>query len=48
MQNIVMEDLPTPILDFQKRIATVNKKVHNLFPNTIDHWFHAHQWWVDA
>jgi peptide/nickel transport system substrate-binding protein len=48
MQNIVMEDLPTAILDFPKSIAVVNKRVHNFFPNAVSWTFNAHQWWVDS
>ncbi|HET7038146.1 MAG TPA: ABC transporter substrate-binding protein [Thermomicrobiaceae bacterium] len=47
-QNILMEDLPSAILFFPKRVAGVNKRVHNLYPNVIDVFFDAHQWWVDA
>jgi peptide/nickel transport system substrate-binding protein len=48
MQNIVMDDLPSPIMDFPKGIYGVNKRVHNVFPNAVDLPFNAHQWWVDA
>jgi len=48
MQNLVLEDLPSPILDFPKQPAVVNARVHNLIPNAVDTTFNAHQWWVDA
>jgi peptide/nickel transport system substrate-binding protein len=48
MQNVVVDDLPSAIIDFPKSIAAVNTRVHNLFPNAIDDRFNAHQWWVDA
>ena len=48
MQNIVVEDLPSAIIDFPKSIAAYNKRVHNLFPNAVDDRWNAHLWWVDA
>ncbi|HLI52139.1 MAG TPA: ABC transporter substrate-binding protein [Thermomicrobiaceae bacterium] len=50
MQNILMDDLPSAILDFPKSTAAVNKRVHNVFPNAVDPDFHwnSYQWWVDA
>lgn len=48
MQNILQDELPSPVLDFPKAIAGVNKRVHNLWPNAVDTTFNAHQWWVDA
>ena len=48
MQNIVVDDLPSAIIDFPKSIAAYNKRVHNLFPNAVDDRWNAHLWWVDA
>ena len=48
MQNILMEDLPSAILDFPQAIAVVNKRVHNLFPNAVNVRINAHQWWVES
>jgi peptide/nickel transport system substrate-binding protein len=48
MQNLLMEDLPSAILDFPQAIAVVNKRVHNLFPNDVDDRYNAHQWWVES
>ncbi|HVB65573.1 MAG TPA: ABC transporter substrate-binding protein [Nitrolancea sp.] len=48
MQNIIVDDLPSAIIDFPKSIAAYNKRVHNLFPNAVDDRWNAHQWWVDA
>ena len=48
MQNLLMEDLPSPITDFPKGIYAVNKRCHNIFPNAVDFVFNAYQWWVDA
>lgn len=47
MQNILMEDVPSPILDFPKGITGVNVRVHNLFPNAVTYNINAHEWWVD-
>jgi peptide/nickel transport system substrate-binding protein len=46
MQNILMDDLPSFILDFPQTTAAVNKRVHNLFPNAINIRWNAHLWWV--
>lgn len=48
MQNILMDELPSPIIDFPKEIYGVNRRVHNLFPNAVDTVYNAHEWWVDA
>ncbi len=48
MQNILMDDLPSPITDFPKGIYVVNNRAHNIFPNAVDIPFNAHQWWVNA
>lgn len=48
MQNILVEDLPSAILDFPQAIAVVNKRVHNLFPNAVNVRINAHQWWVES
>jgi peptide/nickel transport system substrate-binding protein len=48
MQNIIVDDLPSAIIDFPKSIAAYNKRVHNLFPNAVDDRWNAHLWWVDA
>ncbi|MCM8749546.1 peptide-binding protein [Thermomicrobiaceae bacterium CFH 74404] len=48
MQNILMEDLPSAILDFPQALSVVNKRVHNLFPNDVDDRYNAHQWWVES
>ena len=47
MQNILLDDLPSAVLDFPKDVSAFNKRVHNVFPNDIDDRFNAHQWWVD-
>lgn len=47
MQNILMDELPSAILDFPRDIAGVSTRVHNLFPNDVDDRFNAHQWWID-
>ncbi len=48
MQNIIMDDIPSPITDFPKGIYSVNNRVHNVFPNAVDLPFNPEQWWVDA
>ncbi|HET9016971.1 MAG TPA: ABC transporter substrate-binding protein [Thermomicrobiaceae bacterium] len=48
LQNLVLEDLPSPILDFPRQPAAVNRRVHNLIPNAVRTTFNAHQWWVDG
>ncbi len=48
MQNIIVDDLPSAIIDFPKSIAAHNTRVHNLFPNAVDDRWNAHEWWVDA
>jgi peptide/nickel transport system substrate-binding protein len=47
MQNIVLDDLPSPILDFPQGIYGTNVRVHNLFPNAVSITINAHEWWVD-
>jgi peptide/nickel transport system substrate-binding protein len=47
MQNILMEDLPTVILDFPQGIQGVNVRCHNVFPNAVSLPINAHEWWVD-
>ncbi|HLI52446.1 MAG TPA: ABC transporter substrate-binding protein, partial [Thermomicrobiaceae bacterium] len=48
MENILMDDLPSVILDFPNRTWAVNKRVHNLYPNAVNFTFDSHKWWVDA
>ena len=47
MENLLMDDLPSMILDFPKATSAVNKRVHNLTPNAINVYWDAHLWWVD-
>ncbi len=50
MQNIILEDVPSAILDFPQGIVGVNTRVHNLFPTDVDYdtnSSNAHEWWVD-
>ncbi|MDP9372463.1 MAG: ABC transporter substrate-binding protein [Chloroflexota bacterium] len=47
MQNIVMDELPSLIIDFPEALTAVNKRVHNLKPNAINTRWNAHTWWVD-
>jgi peptide/nickel transport system substrate-binding protein len=47
MQNILMEDLPTVVLDFPQGIEGVNVRCHNIFPNAVSLPINAHEWWVD-
>ena len=46
-QNILLDELPTVMLDFPQGLAAVNKRVHNLKPNAINVRWNAHTWWVD-
>ncbi|HEX5506740.1 MAG TPA: ABC transporter substrate-binding protein [Thermomicrobiales bacterium] len=46
MQNLVMDDLPSLILDFPQGTAAVNKRVHNLDPNAINIRWNSYAWWV--
>lgn len=48
MQNLVLDDLPSAILDFPKSFAAHSRRIHNLFPNAVDDRWNAEQWWVDA
>ncbi|MEX2426295.1 MAG: ABC transporter substrate-binding protein, partial [Thermomicrobiaceae bacterium] len=48
MQNIVLEDLPSPILDFPQGIYGVNQRIRNIFPNDVDFTVNAHEWWVES
>jgi peptide/nickel transport system substrate-binding protein len=50
MQNIIMEDLPSVILDFPQGLIGVNVRVHNKFPGSPPgtEVINAHEWWVDA
>ncbi len=48
MQNIIVDDLPSAIIDFPKSIAAHNTRVHNLFPNAVDDRWNSQEWWVDA
>jgi peptide/nickel transport system substrate-binding protein len=47
MQNILMEDVPSVILDFPQGIYGVNQRCHNIFPNDVYFTANAHEWWVD-
>jgi peptide/nickel transport system substrate-binding protein len=52
LQNIVLEDLPVGPLVWKLSPAPVSKRVHNLFPNSIDagsggYGFNAKDWWID-
>lgn len=46
-QNIIMRDLPESILFFNRDIAGLSTRVHNVFPNGVNNAFNAHTWWVD-
>ena len=45
MQNRLLDDLPSPILDFPKSLAVANKRVRNLLPNAVDMSVNAYRWW---
>jgi peptide/nickel transport system substrate-binding protein len=47
MQNILLEDVPSVILDFPQGIYGVNQRCHNIFPNDVYFTINAHEWWVD-
>jgi peptide/nickel transport system substrate-binding protein len=47
MQNILLEDVPTVVLDFPQAIYGVNQRCHNIFPNDVYFTVNAHEWWVD-
>jgi peptide/nickel transport system substrate-binding protein len=47
MQNIILEDVPSVILDFPQGIYGVNQRCHNIFPNDVYFTVNAHEWWVD-
>ncbi len=47
MQNILLEDVPSVILDFPQGIYGVNQRCHNVFPNDVAFTVNAHEWWVD-
>ncbi len=46
-QNLLLEDLPAPILSFPQAIDGYSTRVHNLFPNSINARFNAETWWVE-
>ncbi len=47
MQDLILDDLPTVIIDFPQTTAAVNKRVHNLKPNPINIRWNVHTWWVE-
>jgi peptide/nickel transport system substrate-binding protein len=47
MQNILMEELPIAILDFQQLPTGVNNRVHNVYPSDISLYWNVHTWWVE-
>jgi peptide/nickel transport system substrate-binding protein len=52
MQNIILEELPVGPLVYKMSPAIINKRVHNLFPNSVDvgsggYGFNAETWWID-
>lgn len=46
-QNLLLEDLPMPVIDFPQGIIGVNQRVHNLFPNAVNIRFNSHLWWIE-
>jgi peptide/nickel transport system substrate-binding protein len=46
-QNVMLDDLPMPVIDFPQGIIGVNQRVHNLFPNAINIRFNSHLWWIE-
>lgn len=46
-QNLMLQDLPMPVIDFPQGIMGVNQRVHNLFPNAVNIRFNSHLWWVE-
>ncbi len=47
-QNVLLEDLPMPVLDFPQGIRGVNARAHNVFPNAVNRWFNLETWWIDS
>ncbi len=47
VQNILMDDLPSMMVDFPQALAAVNKRVHNLKPNAINVRWNVKDWWVE-
>jgi len=46
-QNKVLADLPIAILDFPRGISGLNKRVHNVFPNSVNQRFNPETWWIE-
>jgi peptide/nickel transport system substrate-binding protein len=44
MQNILLSDLPSAILDFPKAIAAVDIDVRNVHPSVVDDRYNAYLW----
>ncbi len=47
-QNTLLEDLPMAVTEFPRIIYGVTNRVHNLEPNSVNYWYNAHRWWIEA
>jgi peptide/nickel transport system substrate-binding protein len=47
-QNLMLDDLPMPIIDFPRAIYGVNQRVHNFIPNYVNSRFNPEHWWVES
>lgn len=46
IDQIVLDDLPTPILFYEKQLYAVNTRVQNLKPNAFDTYYNVTEWFV--
>jgi peptide/nickel transport system substrate-binding protein len=47
MQNILLDEMPAIILVFPQAVGSVNKRLHNCYPNAVAIRWNIHTWWVD-
>jgi peptide/nickel transport system substrate-binding protein len=46
-QNLILSELPIPVLDFPQGIQGVNTRAHNVFPSGVNDRWNAEDWWVE-
>lgn len=47
-QNIMLDDLPMPIIDFPRALFGTNNRVHNMIQTNVNRRFNTHHWWVES
>jgi ABC-type transport system substrate-binding protein len=47
LQKIIMDEVPSLILDFPQSTVLASKRIRNLFPNAVNTRWNTHLWWAE-